>query len=265
MKNRSEVPALVFFDIDGTLLDENRAVPASAAAAIRQLRANGHLAFINTGRCPCSVLPYIREVGFDGIVASCGTYVELNGEPLLNVIVDAGLLAELLPLLDTADADVWLEGPEYLYLRDLSALETNKDYLLYLQGLENLFRDWHVPPVRINKLSYQLPPNGSLDFCAHIVDPVFDLIRHSPLHGEMVPKGYTKATGIQFVLEHLGLPHSQTYAFGDSLNDLDMLNFAQHGIAMANSRRRVLAASDHITCSPSDDGIALGLAHFGLI
>ncbi len=265
MNARPEIPSLVFFDIDGTLLDERHLVPESAAAAIRQLRANGHLAFINTGRCPCSVLPYIREVGFDGMVASCGTYIEYRGETLLNVTIDPALLGQLLPLFEQADIDVWLEGPEHMYLRDITLLQSNKAFLTYFHGFDHLFRDWHQDPVVINKLSYQFPPEGSLDFCSHIIDPVFDLIRHSPVHGEMVPKGFSKATGIQFLLDHLGLPRERTFAFGDSLNDLDMLTFAGHGIAMANSRRRVLAASDHVTCSAADDGIALGLRHFGLI
>lgn len=265
MNARHDKPSLVFFDIDGTLLDENAEIPASATEAIQQLRRNGHLAFINTGRCPCCVLPYIRAIGFDGIVASCGTYVEFNGKTLLNVTVDPDLLTRLLPLIDESPSDIWLEGPEFLYLKNMAVLQSDKEFINYFHYFDGIFRDWHDTPVVINKLSYQMPPDGSLDFCSHLVEPYFDLIRHSPVHGEMVPKGYSKATGIQFLLEHLGLPRSRTYAFGDSLNDLDMLTYAGHGIAMAGSRRRVLAASDHVTCAASEDGIALGLRHFGLV
>lgn len=258
-------PALVFFDIDGTLLDERRTIPESATAAIRTLRRNGHLAFINTGRCPCCILPYIREVGFDGIVASCGAYVEFRGETLRNVTVEPALLDELLPMLEWAPMDVWLEGPEHLYISDLARLKSDLEFANYFRGFEHIFRDWHRTPVQINKLSFELHAGASLDFCRRIIEPHFDLISHSPQQGELVPKGHSKATGIQVLLEHLGLPRSRTFAFGDSPNDLDMLAFAAHGIAMANSRHSVLAVCDHVTAKAADDGIARGLRHYGLI
>ena len=65
---------LVFFDIDGTLIDgPTHQIPQSAVEAIRKLRENGHLAFINTGRTLVSIEPRIREIGFDGLVCGCGT------------------------------------------------------------------------------------------------------------------------------------------------------------------------------------------------
>lgn len=58
---------IVFFDIDGTLVDgPTHQIPQSAVEAIRKLRENGHLAFINTGRTLVSIEPRIREIGFDG-------------------------------------------------------------------------------------------------------------------------------------------------------------------------------------------------------
>lgn len=65
---------IVFFDIDGTLVDgPTHQIPQSAVEAIRKLRENGHLAFINTGRTLVSIEPRIREIGFDGLVCGCGT------------------------------------------------------------------------------------------------------------------------------------------------------------------------------------------------
>ena len=56
---------LVFFDIDGTLIDgPTHQIPQSAVEAIRKLRENGHLAFINTGRTLVSIEPRIREIVF---------------------------------------------------------------------------------------------------------------------------------------------------------------------------------------------------------
>lgn len=76
---------LVFFDIDGTLVDgPTHQIPQSAVEAIRKLRENGHLAFINTGRTLVSIEPRIREIGFDGLVCGCGTHIYYEGETLFS-------------------------------------------------------------------------------------------------------------------------------------------------------------------------------------
>lgn len=67
----------IFFDIDGTLWDEKFQIPESTKKAFEMLKNNGHLTFICSGR----TLSYIQDerllaLGFDGIVAGCGTYVE---------------------------------------------------------------------------------------------------------------------------------------------------------------------------------------------
>ena len=60
---------IVFFDIDGTLLSEKtKLIPDSTREAIKLIRKNGHLAFINTGRPICELTPYIKDLGFDGFI-----------------------------------------------------------------------------------------------------------------------------------------------------------------------------------------------------
>ena len=67
----------VFFDIDGTLWDDKMQIPESTISAIRALRANGNYAFICTGRSRSNVADErLLGIGFDGVVAGCGTYLE---------------------------------------------------------------------------------------------------------------------------------------------------------------------------------------------
>ena len=72
---------IVFFDIDGTLWDETNYIPEGTIDAIHQLQARGHLAFINTGR----TMGFVKNeallgIGFDGIVAGCGTHIIVRNE-----------------------------------------------------------------------------------------------------------------------------------------------------------------------------------------
>ena len=75
----------VFFDIDGTLYDHETGISDSTKEGIARLKENGHYAFICTGRSMAAVFdPELLGMGFDGIVAGCGTYVKLGEELLLN-------------------------------------------------------------------------------------------------------------------------------------------------------------------------------------
>ena len=74
-----------------------------------------------------------------------------------------------------------------------------------------------------------------------------------------------KVTGIQFIMEMLGLSRDEIMAFGDAENDTDMLKFAGTGIAMGNARDSVKLISDYVTDSIDDDGIEKALKHFRVI
>ena len=68
--------AVLFFDIDGTVLSEiTKEVPVSAINAMKAAQQAGHLLFINTGRTICSIPPEIRRLKFDGYLCGCGTFL----------------------------------------------------------------------------------------------------------------------------------------------------------------------------------------------
>lgn len=261
-------PCLVFFDIDGTLVDRESRIPQSALAAISELRRRGHLTFLNTGRSFSAIQADILQGPFDGVIAACGTHIEYHGQTLLNNLINPALMAEILPLMEASQIDLWLEGPEHIYIADLNPQGFLALVIQYFASMPGVMADWHREPVhaiRANKMSYHLRPESRMEDCLPLLEQYFTLISHRPEHGEIVPQGFTKATGIQFMLRHLDLPRHQTYAFGDSLNDVEMLDFVQYGIAMAGSRHHVLQVSNHVTGTPEEDGIANALRHYQLI
>ena len=263
---KKDSPAVVFFDIDGTLVTENNQVPDSAVAAIRKLRRNGHLAFLNTGRSLAGAHATIRAIEFDGIVAACGTSIEYQDRLLLNRMIPPDTVEIVLPLLEDCRIDANFEGPEFVYFANLNPDNAMRRYIRFFQQSPGLIRLWTENPVAANKMCFMLRPDSDIQPLLCFLRQDFTIINHhpDPLY-EVLQRGYSKATGIQFILEHLQLSREQTYAFGDSLNDIEMLNFAGTGIAMGGSRNRVLLASDHVTRSAAEDGIAEALKHFGLV
>ena len=72
MKNRK----ILFFDIDETLLSHKTfTIPESTKIALKKAKEKGHLIFINTGRTKSLIGDDIKEIGFDGYVCGCGTYI----------------------------------------------------------------------------------------------------------------------------------------------------------------------------------------------
>jgi len=266
MSSLRNAPALVFFDIDGTLLNEQKKVPESAASAIRQLRRNGHLAFLNTGRSFAGITQDILDVGFDGIIAGCGTWISYQDQLLLNVTIDQKILDELLPVLESNAIDTWLEGPDHVYFESFRPHQNIAAFIDMFAEFPGVVQDWHQVPVSANKFCYMLRPESQLETALAIIQKHFTIINHQPEPiSEILIRGYSKATGMVFLLEHLGMAQEQTFAFGDSLNDIDMLTFAEHGIAMGGSRHHVRRVSDHTTGTAAENGIADALRHYGLI
>ncbi|WP_165618413.1 HAD family hydrolase, partial [Mycobacterium talmoniae] len=81
---------------------------------------------------------------------------------------------------------------------------------------------------------------------------------------EIVPAGISKATGVQEIAGPRGIADEEVVAFGDMPNDLPMLRWAGHGVAMGNAHPDVLAAANEVTAANTDDGLARVLERWWL-
>lgn len=257
----------VFFDIDGTLWDEKMQIPESTKNAIRQLRENGHYAFICSGRSRSNIRSkHLLNLGFDGVIASCGTHIDFHKEKVFEVLLSEKQLVHALDTLKKYNMPAVLEGPDYIYVNPEDFLED--PYVIYLRnelGDELKEISGNVSEIFINKMSAAI---GNADVNAFIKDmgAEFDVIVHTRENlVEINPAGHSKATGIQKVCEIFDIPMENTYAFGDSANDVEMLQFVAHGIAMGNATEDAKEAAEYITTEIQADGIQNGLAYYGLI
>lgn len=102
---------IIFFDIDGTIIDEKtHIIPDSAKKAIKLARQNGHLAFINTGRTLCQIKTLKEEIEFDGFICGCGTYIEYNNEMLYHKCLGIDFTKKLIDALKEYKLDAALEN-----------------------------------------------------------------------------------------------------------------------------------------------------------
>lgn len=259
----------IFLDVDGTYALHGR-VPGAHVAAVRAARTAGHAVFLCTGR-PVSALPLaLTSAGFDGYVAAAGAYVEIGGRPVADVTFPPDAAAALLATLDEHGVQYIVENSEELLLpRSAAHLLTRA---LGAYGGENAevlievvdsFEG--VPVAKVicfggdRPLSQIIAPLGPE--VAVVPNSIPDLGAGA---GEVYQSRINKSVGIIAAIHALGISREQVIAFGDGLNDLEMLEFAAVAVAIEGSDPRVLAAADRTTPGPERAGLATAFAELGL-
>lgn len=261
---------IAFFDIDGTLTSEiDGQIPATAIDSIRRARANGHLMFINTGRCFQNVEKRFRDVGFDGYVCGCGTNIYCGGKDVLHVTQSHEVIMQILQIARETDVDILFESRKEVCFdlsRPLHHPAAIRQYQAFVTRGYNMPEDLESPNFFCDKFVIWFEIPKQLEAFRRVSDKWFECIDRGGTFREFVPHGYSKATGIQYVLNYYGLSTEVAYAFGDSNNDLTMLAYLKNSVAMGNaSPQSLFEQVSYVTTKASEDGIQNALRHLKFI
>jgi Cof subfamily protein (haloacid dehalogenase superfamily) len=275
---------IIFIDVDGTLVNDHGAVPESAILAIRKARENGHLVFISTGRSKAELFPEILEVGFDGIIGAAGGYIEIGEEILFHERVKKEDVQHLVEFFNKHGIDFYLESNGGLFAGGNCKQRISGiiDHLLMekpeaKEEIEKGLQPFHdtlivgedVIREDINKISF-LGSDLPFELIRKEFESKFTVIPSTvPIFGsnsgELSIPGIHKATAIEKLLRHLKISKEDTFAYGDGLNDIEMLEFVQHGIAMGNAKEAVKKVADDLTDTHDEDGIYNSFKKYRLI
>lgn len=260
---------IVFFDIDGTLYTIKNGMPRDTVTSIKKLKENGHIPVICTGRTKAMIHGEFLEPGFDYIIGGAGTYIEIMGKEELCLKLDEDKVNELIDGSIMYGFSPILEGREHLYLqyendkRDKVGNNLIKNYInnedFACVDIKN------ANDIHISKVSSVFTPCSDLEGISREFGDRYTLVNHHELLLELIPKGYTKATGIEHLLNILNIPWENTYAFGDSFNDLEMLQYVKYGVCMGNSDKELFQYTEYRTDDFDKGGITKALLQFGLI
>ena len=270
----------MFLDVDGTYAHRGQ-VPAAHASAVRAARAAGHVVLLCTGR-PKAMLPaQILAAGFDGIVAAAGGYVEVDGEVLADQRFPAPLAELAVAALRAHDVAFILEAPDALYGplgldRRLATLlgpylhtepgESDGAPRVVFAGLR---MSADLTGVSFGKISCFDSPVPVSKLRDEIGGPLGALPSSIPgmgdSAGEIYLEGVNKAVGMRLAAQHLGFALGDVIAFGDGLNDLEMIAEAGVGVAIEGADPRVLAVADRVAAGPERAGLVDAFTELGLI
>jgi hydroxymethylpyrimidine pyrophosphatase-like HAD family hydrolase len=263
-------PRLVASDVDGTLLDPTDEISARTRAAVHRVLAAGIPFVLVTGRPPRWIPPITEQLGYAGLAVCANGAVHYdaatdrvsysvtldpvqlrNAAEVVATALPGAKLAVELPTGSAAvnGADQFLAEPGYTHPWPGADSETAaRDLILGRPAIKLL--------VRQADASSEVMAGAVGELLGAALD-----ITYSTGYGliELSAPGVTKGTGLARLAGELGIASVDVLAIGDMPNDLPMLRWAGHGVAMANAHPAVLDAADEVTASNSEDGLALVL------
>ena len=277
---------LIFLDIDGTLTAPGENTPPSSAVdAIEKARAKGNKVFLCTGRNPDMLKPLLR-FQFDGYISCAGGYVAvgedysevLYNHPMTNEQRDKALTAlHNQGVFCTIEAEKGSWGDENLgeFLSGQgegnSELERWRKALAGNLGIKPM-KDYDGSP--IYKVVIMCQKMEQLDEAKAALGDGFSFVVQDVqvgsstarcINGEIMDKAFNKGLGVRIIAEKFGVPISDTIGFGDSMNDLEMIQTVGYSVCMANGSEKLKSLSDMVCPSVSDDGLAKAFAELKLV
>ena len=262
---------LIFLDIDGTLTEPGKNVPPpSAVDAVRRAREKGHKVVLCSGQNYGMLYP-VTHYGFDGLVASAGGYIEYNGQVVYDCPMTSEQQARVLDIFKESGIYRTIGGRSHSYtdegfkefLSENIQSKANSELLRWRIQIENELgirpmSEYDGEPIygmafmsrgaeRLKKPLQML--QEEFDFCIQDEDAC------GIVNGELSSKEFDKGKAVERLCGFLGISKEDTIAFGDSMNDLEMLQAAEIGVCMANGSPSLLKIANMVCPSVLEDGL----------
>ena len=271
---------IIFLDIDGTLTEPGKNIPpASALEAIRRAQTAGNRVFLCTGRTPGMVTPLL-QYGFDGVVCASGGYITCGDTVIYNHPMTEQQKQKALDVLTKNGVFRTVECAEHSYtdesfkdfLRAKAQKDSNSELLRWREQIEQNLGILPMSAYRgepIYKLVVMCEKRSQLDEPIEVLSDEFTVVvQDDPnaayVNGEIISKVFDKGLGVKRVCEHLGIPVENTVGFGDSMNDLEMIETVGFSVCMANGSPTLKGIADAVCPAVTEDGMYQAFERYGL-
>lgn len=272
----------VFFDIDGTLLNDMKKVQRSTQKAIQEMKKQGILVGLATGRGPGFVTPFMENLGLDFAVTYNGQYIITRDKIIYQNQLPKSLVYKAIKYASQNRMEISLGSADGL----LGSTIVNMGTSSIGQIISRLVpRKWTKSVEQsFKQLIRRFKPQNSQYLMTMMHQPIYQIVlittkdkelveefphatvtRSSPYSADVISKEQSKIRGIERLGAVFGFELSEVMAFGDSENDIEMLGGVGVAVAMGNAKPELKAIAHYITETNNRDGIAQALAHFGLV
>ncbi len=253
---------IIFFDIDGTLVDDEKKIPQDTKEAVLQVKESGMEVVIATGRAPYHARQVLQELGVNSFICFNGSYVVNQGKAIHKKPLDSNAMQELEALAEQKDHPLVFMGSDACFAnREQHPHVIDSFHSLREPAPEyraGYWRDQEIYQALLYCQQHE-EPHYSLD------NEHYRLLRWHPYSMDVIPARGSKADGIAAYLQHVGLTPADAVAFGDGLNDREMLSFVGMGVAMGNAHEGVKSYAKMVTKNNDAGGISSALKELRLI
>lgn len=266
---------VLFFDVDGTLIDYNGEMPASTKLALELARQKGHQIVVCSGRAKFQLDKDLLGL-CDGLIGTTGANVEYQGKTIYEHFLSSSDIDKIKDVLKQAKAKVAWMSEKRMYMNE-ECLTYLKAKFLKISGKDRteeiigdvIITDQIEESYNIKKVLYH-DSDWTISEVATALEDICDVTASSfekpeTDSGEITCKGINKSLGIQKYIDFQGIEKENTIAFGDGPNDMDMILFVHTGVVMGNGREDLKKVADFITKRVDEDGIFYALETLKLI
>ncbi len=275
-------PKIIALDLDGTLLSTTGEITPYTREQIRSATDNGIAVVISSGR-PYTGIPLkeAKELGIEYAITTNGAavYRILDNACLYEDGLSPELTIDVLSNLPSSHLhlDVFIEGTAYtqrstfhIIRHSLILPESLKNYIItnrmQVDTLLDFIREKR-PTIQKANMIFEQEADGSFicrdETNAYLLSrPELSVVCGGYFNLEFTKAGVTKAKGLHFLCDYLGIPIEASMACGDSENDLDILKAAGLSVAMANAENCVKEVCSYVTSSCNEDGVGRAIARF---
>jgi len=245
------VPKLILSDLDHTLLRQDGSISDYSLDVIRRCREKGILFAVATARYWIGAEKYIGLLKPDYEITTDGTLIHSSDRLVYSCEFDTEdtnrIIRDLLS--EVPGAEITVASGKTVYWNSRHISESEKLF-------KAIYNDYSEPvAVRANKIVAELPDEGTARDIASRIDCRLQCYRGEKWYA-FVPKHSGKTEAIISLAKYIGINVSEMAAFGDDLNDMEMLSMCGTGIAVANAIPEVIRTADSVTLSNDEDGVA---------
>ena len=263
---------IIFSDIDGTFLKNDKTFTALHAHAIKSVVAKGLKFVFVSARMPEAIYPITDAIGMahTPVISYGGGLVLTETEEIIfdkkMPAVDAkNILAEMNRRWQDISISYYT-GRRWVTEKMDERIQREMDNTgatVELGNFDELLNNNLLP----NKIFIRCEPPTCEEMERELGKkfPALNVVRSAPYLLEIVDKSISKATGIQIMLKHYGFTLDEAIAFGDNYNDVEMLELIPQSVVMANAPDSVKKLASAVTDSNEDSGIYTYLVKVGVI
>ncbi|CAL67318.1 Cof-type HAD-IIB family hydrolase [Christiangramia forsetii] len=257
---------IIFSDIDGTLLNAERDLSEYTIETIRKLSKADIPFILISSRMPAAMRHLQKKMDIEHlpIISYNGGLIIVDGKVVSSTEIPIEILTELHKFnehqnvhLSLFHNDEWyVPRDDFWTQREINNTRVQPEF----ESNQNVINKWRKESKGAHKImamGEEEKIDAIMTFLLQNFKDELHLYRSKPTYIEIAPKAISKLTAVQHLLDnHFRIPLSQSMAFGDNYNDVEMIRGVGMGIAVGNAKPEVLEIAHMVTTPGKEDGVA---------